>query len=185
MVVSLPNQLLAHVPITNISPEYTARLEASGDTSDEEEEDSEEEQDSEAEEGAKSTKGPGLPGLASLFSEGQWVSAVVVASKSQDSKIKLGGREGDENVRASRRIELSLEPEKVNEGVAKGDLKAGFVRWNSLIHRRTFADLLPLIDAHRLREVCRGSRLHPLARPPLPHLLLAVQRGQAPAADTT
>jgi rRNA biogenesis protein RRP5 len=57
------------------------------------------------------------------------VSAIVVASKGQDSKIKLGGREGDENVRASRRIELSLEPEKVNEGIAKGDLRAGFVRF--------------------------------------------------------
>lgn len=45
----------------------------------------------------------------------------------QDSKVGLGGREGDENVRASRRVELSLEPEKVNEGIAKGDLKAGFV----------------------------------------------------------
>lgn len=128
LVVSLPNQLLAHIPITNISTEYTARLEASGDSSDEEEEESEEE-DSEGSdaEGGKSSKGPGLPGLAALFSEGQWVSAIVVASKSQDSKAKLGGREGDENVRASRRVELSLEPEKVNEGIAKGDLKAGFV----------------------------------------------------------
>jgi rRNA biogenesis protein RRP5 len=62
-----------------------------------------------------------------LFKEGDWVSAIVMASKSSDSKAKLGGREGDENVRASRRIELSLEPEKVNEGVVKGDLKAGFV----------------------------------------------------------
>lgn len=122
LVVSLPNQLLAHIPITNISPEYTARLEASGDSS-EEEDSSEEDEDSE-EEGAKSS---GLPGLAALFKEGQWVSAIVAASKSQDSKAQLGGREGDENVRASRRIELSLEPEKVNEGIAKGDLKAGFV----------------------------------------------------------
>lgn len=55
------------------------------------------------------------------------MSAVVVASKGTDSKAKLGGREGDENVRASRRVELSLEPERVNEGIAKGDLKAGFV----------------------------------------------------------
>lgn len=128
LVVSLPNQLLAHIPITNISPEYTARLEASGESSDEgESEEEESEEESDDEEGGSGKKSSGLPGLATLFKEGDWVPAIVMASKSSDSKAKLGGREGDENVRASRRIELSLEPEKVNEGVAKGDLKAGFV----------------------------------------------------------
>lgn len=62
-----------------------------------------------------------------LFHPGQWVVAAVVATSNTDSKLKMGGREGDENVRQSRRVEMSLEPEKVNEGVAKGDLKRGFV----------------------------------------------------------
>lgn len=125
LIVSLPNQLLGHIPITSISTEYTIRLEASGEATS-----SEEEEDSDSEDGQESTRGNGvgLPGLAMLFSPGQWVSAIVVDSKPNDSKLKLGGREGDENVRASRRIELSLEPEKVNEGIAKGDLRAGFVR---------------------------------------------------------
>ncbi|KAK4705134.1 rRNA biogenesis protein RRP5, partial [Phenoliferia sp. Uapishka_3] len=125
LIVSLPNQLLAHIPITNISTEYTTRLEASGESSDEEE--SEEESDEE-EEG----KSSGLPGLNKIFKEGQWVSAIVMESKANDSKAKLGGREGDENVRASRRVELSLEPEKVNEGIARGDLRAGFTLTSSV-----------------------------------------------------
>ncbi|KAL8286763.1 hypothetical protein RQP46_004291 [Phenoliferia psychrophenolica] len=119
LIVSLPNQLLAHIPITNISTEYTARLEAAGEDSSSEDED-----ESDSEEGE--TKTGGLPALNKMFQEGQWVSAIVMDSKTNDSKAKLGGREGDENVRASRRVELSLEPEKVNEGIARGDLKAGF-----------------------------------------------------------
>lgn len=117
LVVSLPNQLLGHIPITNISPEFTTRLEEAGDASDED--------DSDGDSADASEKSPSL---SSLFKEGHWVSAIVVASKSSDSKRSLGGREGDENVRASRRVELSLEPAKVNDGVAKGYLKAGFVR---------------------------------------------------------
>jgi len=119
LIVSLPNQLLAHIPITNISPEYTKRLEASADDSASDDSDD----DSDDEDGAASKR---LPELPSLFKEGDWVSGVVVATKSADARTKLGGREGDENVRASRRVELSLEPEKVNEGVARGDLKTGF-----------------------------------------------------------
>jgi rRNA biogenesis protein RRP5 len=126
LIVSLPNQLLAHIPITNLSPEFTKRLEAAGEESESESEDeSEDEESDEDEPSGKSS----LPGLPSLYKAGQWVSAVVTASKPADSKQKLGGREGDENVRTSRRVELSLEPEKVNEGVAKGDLKQrGYVR---------------------------------------------------------
>ncbi|GAA5868775.1 hypothetical protein JCM3774_003888 [Rhodotorula dairenensis] len=124
LIVSLPNQLLGHIPITNISTEFTARLEAAGEDSSDEEEDEDEEEDSDEEDEEKASKG--LPGLPALFHPGQWVVAAVVSSKSSDSKVKLGGRDGDETVRASRRIELSVEPEKVNEGIAKGDLKRGF-----------------------------------------------------------
>jgi rRNA biogenesis protein RRP5 len=125
LVVSLPNQLLGHIPITSISTSYTARLEAAESDSEESNSDAEE-SDSES----KSGRVGGVPGLDELFTEGMWVSAVVTKSHSSDSKAKLGSREGDENVRASRRIELSLEPEKVNEGIVKGDLKTGFVSPN-------------------------------------------------------
>ncbi|GAA6020638.1 hypothetical protein JCM10207_007806 [Rhodosporidiobolus poonsookiae] len=112
LIVSLPSQLVAHIPIINISSEFTARLEAAGGASSDE--DSDEEEDD-------------LPALHDLFHVGQWVVAAVVSTKDSDSKVKMGGREGDENVRQSRRVEMSLEPEKVNEGVAKGDLKRGFI----------------------------------------------------------
>ncbi|GAA6036062.1 hypothetical protein JCM8097_006594 [Rhodosporidiobolus ruineniae] len=114
LILSLPSQLLAHVPITNISSEFTSRLEAAGADSSSSDSGSDEEEDD-------------LPALHELFHEGQWVVAAVVATNAADSKVKMGGREGDENVRQSRRVEMSLEPEKVNEGVAKGDLKRGFV----------------------------------------------------------
>lgn len=126
LIVSLPNQLLAHVPITNLSPEFTKRLEAAGEESDSASDDESDDEVSDEDDEPSSISS--LPGLPTLFKVGQWVSAVVTASKPADSKQKLGGREGDENVRTSRRVELSLEPEKVNEGVAKGDLKQrGFV----------------------------------------------------------
>ena len=127
LIVSLPNQLLGHIPITNISSEYTARLEEEGDDSSEEESD----EDSDEEDKEKEPKSVGLPALNELYAVGQWVSAIVVSSGSTDSKAKIGGRTGDENVRAAQRIELSTEPEKVNEGIAKGDLRAGFVRYTS------------------------------------------------------
>ncbi|GAA5904744.1 Rrp5p [Sporobolomyces salmoneus] len=132
LIVSLPNQLLAHIPITNLSNEFTKRLEAAGEDSESEseEESDEEESDEDDEPSSKSA----LPGLPSLFKAGQWVSAVVVASKAADSKQKLGGREGDENVRTSRRVELSIEPEKVNEGVAKGDLKQRGFTLSCVVH---------------------------------------------------
>ncbi|GJN89500.1 hypothetical protein Rhopal_002487-T1 [Rhodotorula paludigena] len=127
VIVSLPNQLLGHIPITNISTEFTARLEAAGDESSDEDESEDDEEGSLADEDGADKASKGLPGLPALFQPGQWVVAIVVASKLGDSKLKLGGREGDEVVRSSRRIELSLEPEKVNEGIAKGDLKRGFI----------------------------------------------------------
>ncbi|GAA5859805.1 hypothetical protein JCM8547_007035 [Rhodosporidiobolus lusitaniae] len=149
LIVSLPSQLLAHIPITNISTEFTKRLEAAGDDSDEEDS-SEEEND--------------LPALHDLFHVGQWVVASVVQTSSADDRKKLGGREGDENVRQSRRVEMSLEPEKVNEGVAKGDLKRGFVL-PAVVHdieedrgytlsfglpSSTLTSFLPLSDAAKL-----------------------------------
>ncbi|BGP24084.1 U3 snoRNP-associated protein Rrp5 [Rhodotorula toruloides] len=122
VIVSLPNQLLGHVPITNISSEFTARLEKAG------EEDSDEDEEEESDEEDEGAADKGLPGLPALFHTGQFLIAVVTSTAVSDpTKLKLAGREGDETVRSSRRVELSIEPEKVNEGIAKGDLKRGFV----------------------------------------------------------
>lgn len=121
MIVSLPNQLLGHIPITNISKEYSTRLEEYDE--DTEEEDLEEDKPN----GESVNNSSKVPTLDDLFDIGQWLSCIVVDSKSSESTPKFLGREGDENVKASRRIELSTEPEKVNEGIARADLRAGFV----------------------------------------------------------
>ena len=124
----------------------------------------------------------GLPALNELYTVGQWVSAIVVSSGSTDSKAKIGGRTGDENVRAAQRIELSTEPEKVNEGIAKGDLRAGFVRSSLPV---TCCVLTPHADAHCCCSIGRGPRLHPLSRSSFPHLFRLVQGSEETATDSS
>jgi rRNA biogenesis protein RRP5 len=118
LIVSLPNQLLGHIPIINISRSLTERLEkvAQDDASDE----SEDEEDGDDD----------VPSLNRLFSMGQTLVAVVTATMtSTEARTSVSGsRRGDENYRTSRRVELSLDPVKVNEGVTKADLTSGYVR---------------------------------------------------------
>ncbi|EIW64233.1 uncharacterized protein TRAVEDRAFT_138819 [Trametes versicolor FP-101664 SS1] len=114
LIVSLPNQLFAHVPITQISSQLTHILES---------EDDAENSDDEEEEASASR----VPDLFEIFQPGQYVRAVVSAVHQPGSTDATGlGRARDEVQKASRRVELSLVPEKVNEGVAKADLLAGF-----------------------------------------------------------
>jgi rRNA biogenesis protein RRP5 len=125
LVVSLPNQLYGHVPITQISSELTAALESTneddGSRSDEEDE-VEEDDDTEA-------KTARLPDLCDLFRPGQYLRCVVAASNAAGTtKAGIGtGRVMGEIEKASRRVELSLNPGQVNQGVLKTDLKPGFV----------------------------------------------------------
>lgn len=119
LVVSLPNQLFAHVPITNISSQFTEYLERA-DAEDLEDEDEEDEDDKPEKEG--------LPELSDIFAVGQYVRSVVTAVHAPGATDNSGiGKSRDEISRASKRVELSLVPEAVNTGVAKSDLKAGFV----------------------------------------------------------
>lgn len=116
LVISLPNQLLGHVPITQISTHLTHCLE----TMDEDKESVEDESDDDD----KSN----VPDLSEIFQPGQYVRAVVTAVLAAASTdVSAIGRTRDETVKASRRVELSLSPDKVNSGVQKGDLRAGFV----------------------------------------------------------
>jgi rRNA biogenesis protein RRP5 len=121
LVVALPNQLYGHVPITQISSELTASLE-SMDVDDEQGSDEEEEDDADA----NTTR---LPDLFDLFRPGQYLRCVVVASQAAGTtKARTGtGRAISEIEKASRRVELGLIPEQVNQGVLKTDLKPGFV----------------------------------------------------------
>ncbi|KAJ7706378.1 hypothetical protein B0H17DRAFT_1192865 [Mycena rosella] len=118
LIVSLPNQLFAHVPITNISSQLTALLESSMDEDNEEEE---------LEDDEDSPSHSRIPELSDIFHPGQYIRAVITTVHAPGSTDMSGiGKSRDEVARASRRVELSLVPERVNAGVHKSDLKTGF-----------------------------------------------------------
>jgi len=130
LLVSLPNQLYAHVPITNVSSQYTNALERLDEGHGDDQSDEE-----------KSTSGIGSdnddesltnvqsPELSDMFRVGQFVRAVVTAVHAPGaSNIPGLEKSRDQLVKASRRVELSLSPEKVNAGVPMSDLRTGFAR---------------------------------------------------------
>jgi rRNA biogenesis protein RRP5 len=113
LIVSLPNQLFGHVPITNISSQLTSTLENADANSEPEEEENED--------------GPASD-LSEMFSPGQHVRSVVHAVHPSGYTDPMGlSKSRDDVIRASRRVELSLLPEKVNAGVKTADLNTGFV----------------------------------------------------------
>ncbi|OSX67310.1 hypothetical protein POSPLADRAFT_1127292 [Postia placenta MAD-698-R-SB12] len=118
LIISLPNQLFAHVPITEISTQLTGLLESMEDD-DDDAPPSDEEDD-----GPSKSR---IPDLFHIFPPGQYVRAVVSAVHPPGATdASVLGRARDEVQKASRRIELSLIPEKVNASVSKSDLRAGF-----------------------------------------------------------
>ena len=118
LIVSLPNQLFGHIPITQISSEFTALLEKIEESVDEEDE--EEEDDI--------SKQHQLPNLADVFAPGKYLRAVVTEVHAPGTTENFGiGRPKDGSQRVSRRVELSVEPHKVNHGIAVKDLTPGFV----------------------------------------------------------
>lgn len=153
LIVSLPNQLFAHVPITQISSQLTSLLEAM-----DENEESPSSEDEE-EDVLKSR----VPDLFRIFHPGQYVRAVVTAVHLPGATDVAGlGRARDEVQKASRRVELSLIPEKVNAGVVKADLRAGFVCLLLLF-------FIIILTFNSPGNVCsckeyRGPRLHSRSR---------------------
>ena len=132
IVVSLPNQLFAHVPITQITSQLTERLESTDTVEDEELDDDNPESFSQ------------VPDLTSLFHVGQYIRAIVISVHASSTTDVAGlGRARDDAIKASRKVELSLLPQKVNIGVRKADLKAGYVSSSS----NAMGD--PLITHHR------------------------------------
>ncbi|PWY97552.1 nucleic acid-binding protein [Testicularia cyperi] len=131
VVVSLPNQLLGHIPATQISPQFTHRLqmaadaaaEADDDEEDEsDEDDDDDEEDSDAEDGEPKSNAKKVPELRELFHVGQWVAATVLQVRSGDVAKGKASREGGEYEKESRRVELTLAPHVVNTGVSVTDL---------------------------------------------------------------
>lgn len=143
VVVSLPNQMLGHIPVTQVSPQFTQRLQAAADANaeddsdDEEEEDedesmdedSDEDEDEEAATSSSSKKSrkdaKKVPELRELFHVGQWLVASVVQVRGGDVAKGRPTREGGEYEKESRRVELSLAPHLVNTGAAVSDLDVG------------------------------------------------------------
>ncbi|KAL5533988.1 hypothetical protein ACEPAG_448 [Sanghuangporus baumii] len=118
LIVSLPDQLLGHVPITHISSQLTRALEAA-------DAESLVEDGLDTEEDVLDGKGP--PDLTELFRTGQYVRAIVTTVRpSGTTDGHIFGHHRDELEKASRRVELSLIPEQVHFGLAKTDLVKGF-----------------------------------------------------------
>ena len=119
LIISLPNQLHGHVPITQISTQFTTLLEhfdaqADDMNVDESDEDKEEQ---------------GTPDIFEMFHVGRYVRTVVMdVHPAGVSDINGVTKSRDDLVKTSKRVELSLVPEKVNAGVQKADLRGGFVR---------------------------------------------------------
>lgn len=121
LVVSLPNQLFGHIPITQISSEFTTLLEKIEESDEDEEEGSQDEDDS-------SKPQHKVPDLADIFRPGQYLRAIVTDVHAPGTTTNPGvGRPKDGSQRVSRRVELSAEPHKVNGGIAVKDLTPGFV----------------------------------------------------------
>jgi rRNA biogenesis protein RRP5 len=128
LVVSLPNQLYGHVPITQISSELTSSLE-SMDEDDKPTPDGNDGNDDENDDEVVEDKTSPVPDLFDLFRPGQYLRCVVIDSHAAGTTgtVAGAGRARDDTEKASRRVELSLIPEQVNKGVVKTDLKSGFV----------------------------------------------------------
>jgi len=120
LIVSLPNQLMGHVPITQVTSQLTSRLESMHEQ--------DEPSDIESVDDEESDSQTEVPDLFQLFHVGQYVRAVVTNVHASGATNVSGiGKSRDDAAKASRRIELSLVPKTVNSGVLKADLKPGFV----------------------------------------------------------
>lgn len=132
LILSLPNQLVGHVPITAISSLFTQKLHEAAEMDSDDEKDSDDEDD-EAEVSSSTAPQPtrlatGLPELKDCFKVGQWVRAAVSHVNAPGVKrAAASGNEAHEFDKESRRVELTLDPEAINEGVSPGDLSKGFV----------------------------------------------------------
>jgi len=115
IVVSMCDQLLGHVPVTSVSRQLTERLQAALDDEDKASEDLDDDEDA-------------PPELHEIFSVGQWVRASVESVGAPGTQRQWGlGREGGEYERESQRVQLTLEPHVVNEGISTSDLSEGYV----------------------------------------------------------
>ncbi|KIO28214.1 hypothetical protein M407DRAFT_72065 [Tulasnella calospora MUT 4182] len=115
LVVSLPGQLSGHVPITNISPTYSALLDKEAASS--------------SEDGKMDQDEPSIfaAELSEMYSVGNFVRVVVthVRMEGEKARPQLGEKPSNDEEWQCGKIELSLAPQKVNEGLTQEDLVSG------------------------------------------------------------
>ncbi|WFD37443.1 rRNA biogenesis protein rrp5 [Malassezia japonica] len=114
LVVSMCDQLVGHIPVTSVSARLTDRLQKALD---------EEDVDDDLPEHDQSP-----PELRDIYKVGQWVLASVENVAAPNAKRQWGmGREGGEYERESQRVQFSMDPRIVNEGVSVSDLGDGYL----------------------------------------------------------
>ncbi len=125
VVISLPNQMLGHIPLPQITSQLTERIEnlpEEGDSEDEENESGDEEEAPEA--AAKR-----IPELQDIFRAGKYVHTIVTtvhAAGTTAPNTNLVKPKNDAD-RGSRRIVLSTVPKEINGELSGKDLVAGYV----------------------------------------------------------
>ena len=105
LLLSLPNNLYAHVPITSISTTLTTQLAAE-----------------ESSDAASNTSDSEIPDLADLFVPGQYLVAQVEKLFPTASNELMQQYQYSETLRLAGRVECTLVPEVVNADVSKADL---------------------------------------------------------------
>ena len=125
VVVSLPNQMLGHIPLPQITSQLTERIEKLPEEGDSEDEEGESEDEEESLEAAAKR----IPELQDIFRVGQYVRTIVTtvhaagATASNTDLVKPK----NETDRGSRRIVLSTVPKEINGELSGKDLVAGYV----------------------------------------------------------
>ena len=166
LIVSLPCQLVGHVPITHISSQLTKQLESMDD-------DDEDLMEKEDEDGHSQRP----PELFEIFHIGQYVRCVVTAVRPAGTTARdviVFRRKMDETERACQRVELSLIPEQVNVGVSKDDLMIGFVRLSAsgvIVHPTNILHL----GTSGSSPICRRPRVYPRSRCHFDHRVSILQ----------
>ncbi|KAI9286089.1 hypothetical protein BC943DRAFT_322500 [Umbelopsis sp. AD052] len=103
LVISLPQQLVGSVAITEISDPITKAVEAVAQAEDDDESNS-------------------LPDLSALFKVGQWVRCCIIQLTGSDDQE---GISMEKRSKQKRKIDLSIKPEIVNSGVSVNDMTKG------------------------------------------------------------
>jgi rRNA biogenesis protein RRP5 len=154
VVISLPNQMLGHIPLPRVTDQLTERIEKLPEEGDSEnEEDESEDQEDSLEAAAKR-----IPELQDIFRVGQYVKTIVTtvhaagATASNTNLVKPK----NETDRGSRRVVLSTVPKEMNGELSGKDLVAGYV---SAAIARLFKALKVSTGGRGSGEECGGPWL--------------------------